>query len=176
MGSPGDINILTRSDFLDDVVTVYDFIAAQEGVIKERISVVGESFGSYMSCLLSAKRPVQNLILRVPSDYPNEGFSETPQIKFAVSLSRDWKLKKHIPQDSFALEAIHNFKNNVFIIASENDSIVPRQTIENYLTAVSDSKKVEYHLMKNTGHALTNPLKLYKFITILSKLINKKGF
>ena len=175
MGSNGDINILTRSDFLDDVISTYDFLASYEGVDKEKISVVGESFGAYMVCLLSAKRPLMNLILRVPTDFPNEGFAETPQKRFVGNLSRDWKLQKHQSSESFALEAIHNFENNVFIIASENDKIVPRQTTENYLAAIYDSKKVRYVLMKNTGHALINPLKQYEFIKLLFGIINEHG-
>jgi dienelactone hydrolase len=95
---------------------------------------------------------------------------------FTANLSRDWKMKKHSPQDSFSLDAIHNFNNNIFLIASENDSLVPPQTIENYLAAASNSQKVEYYLMKNTGHALTNPFRLYEFITIIFKIISKKDF
>jgi len=173
MGSKGDINVLTRSDFLDDVISAYDFLASHESVDKERISVIGESFGAYMACLLSAKRHLNNLILRVPTDFPNEGFSEMPQKKFVGALSMDWKSQKHQPNESFALEAVHNFENNIFIIASENDKIVPYQTTKNYLASISDSKKVEYILMKNAGHALINPLKQYEFIKILFGIINK---
>lgn len=176
MGSKGDINRLTRSDFLEDVTLVYDFIANYEGVDKESISMVGESFGAYMACLLSSKRPVKNLILRVPTDFPRAGFSETPQKNIAGNLSRDWKMQKHLPEESFALNAVQKFMNHIFIIASENDKLVPHQTIENYLAAVSDPKRVEYFLMKNTGHALINPLKQYNFLKILFGIINKPVF
>ena len=176
MGSKGDINMLTRSDFLDDVALVYDFIADHEGVDKERISVVGESFGAYMACLLSSKRSVKNLILRVPTDFPDVGFSETPQKNIAGNLSRDWKMQKHLPEESLALNAVQKFMNNIFIIASENDEFVPHQTIESYLAAASDPKRVEYHLMKNTGHALINPLKQYDFLKLLFEIVHKPVF
>lgn len=176
MGSKGDINRLTRSDFLEDAALVYDFMADYEGVDKERISVVGESFGAYMACLLSSKRPVKNLILRVPTDFPDAGFSETPQKKIVGTLSRDWKMQKHLPEESLALSAVRKFMNNIFIIASENDRIVPRQTIENYLAAVSDPKRAGYFLMKNTGHALISPLKQYGFLKILFEIVNKPVF
>ena len=167
MGSKGNINQVTRSDFLNDVIAVYDFIACHEGVDKARISIVGESFGAYLACLLSAKRPVENLILRVPTDFPGEGFSDIPQIHFVGIKSKEWKLQKHAPEESPALEAIHNFKNKIVIIASEKDAIVPQQTIDNYIASSSNPEEVKYYLMKNTGHALTNPLKLLKFNKIL---------
>jgi uncharacterized protein len=176
MGSLGDINALSRADFLDDAMSVYDFMAEKEGVNKEKISVVGESFGSYISCLLSARRSIRNLVLRVPTDFPNEGFSDIPQIRLAGDLSREWKLTEHQFQESSALEAVHNFKGNIFLIASENDSFVPSQTIKNYMQAVSDSKKIEYLLMKNTGHSILNPIKMCKFIAILFRIIKKGDF
>ncbi len=71
---------------------------------------MGESFGAYMSCLLSAKRPLENLILRVPTDFPNQGFTEVPQKEVVGILIRDWKLEKHEPTEFFALEAVHELK------------------------------------------------------------------
>lgn len=173
MGSEGDMNVLTRSDFLDDVLTAYDFMESHEGVDEEGITVVGESFGAYMACLLSAKRPVYDLILRVPTDFPNEGFEDIPQKQVAAVLSRDWNLQEHSPEESFALEAVHGFKNKIFIVASQNDEIVSRQTTENYLNAVPDLEKMEYTLMKNTGHVLVSPLKLRKFIGILFGIVER---
>jgi Dipeptidyl aminopeptidases/acylaminoacyl-peptidases len=174
MGSGGDIKTLTRSDFLDDAKAVYDFAANLDGIDHERISVAGESFGSYMSCLLSTARPIKNLILRVPTDFPKEGFYDVPQVNIAGNLSRGWKMKRHSPEESFALEAIHNFKNNIFIIESEKDEFIPHQTIENYLAAAPERNHVEYHLLKNASHGLS--IKLYEYIKILYGIIDRYEF
>ncbi|HWQ79714.1 MAG TPA: alpha/beta hydrolase [Anaerovoracaceae bacterium] len=176
MGSEGNIDTLTRSDFLDDVTSIFDYTTHIEGVDKERISFCGESFGAYLACLLSSKRPVKNLILRVPTDFPDAGFFEKPQKDIVGRLSIDWKLQKHLPDESFALHAVQVFKNNIFIIASENDAFVPQQTIENYLEAAVNSRKTEYFLMKNMGHALINPIKQYEFVRILFEIIGSPIF
>lgn len=175
MGSAGDINMLTRSDFLDDAMAVYDFMTNQKGIDKERISIIAESFGSYIACILSSKRAVRNLVLRVPSDFPNEGFSDAPQVKFAGNLSLEWKTMKHLPHEDFALNALHQFRKKVYVIGSEDDELIPFQTTENYLNA-ADPENLEYHLMKKTGHALINPLKVYSFIKILLKIVGRPEF
>jgi len=81
MGSKGDINSLTRADFLSDVIAIYDFIADYDGIDKTQISVAGESFGGYMACLLSSKRLIENLLLRVPTDFSNEVFQIFHRLK-----------------------------------------------------------------------------------------------
>jgi uncharacterized protein len=171
MGSAGDINKLTRADFLDDALAFYDFVAAYDGVDSQAISVVGESFGSYIACLLSTKRPVQNLILRVPTDFSNDGFANTPQIRVAGNLSKDWKLQKHQSTESMALAAVNAFRGKVFLVASENDAFVPLQTINNYVAA-ANPENFHYFLMKHASHGLISPLRQYQFFTILSKIIS----
>jgi uncharacterized protein len=173
MGSEGDINKLTRADFLNDATTVYDYISAQKFTDPNNISLIGESFGGYIASVLSSKRTIKNLILRVPTDFPNEGFFDIPHITFAGSKSIEWKQEAHPFRDSYALEAVHNYKKRIFLIASEKDLILPFQTIKNYLSAGSDKKMLEFQLMKNTGHSLVNPMKLYKFSRILIELIGK---
>lgn len=169
MGSDWDINKLSRSDFLDDAVAAYDYLAGLRGVDPARITVVGESFGSYMASVLSSKRPVKNLVLRVPTDFPADGFADVPQIKFAGNLSREWKLREHYFGESVALKAVHDFKGNMIIIASENDEMVPFQTIENYRIAAADFGNANYQLMKGAGHGLFSPAKIREYLKILSE-------
>jgi hypothetical protein len=152
MGSEGDINKLTRGDFLKDAAAVYDYLVSLGGVDKSDITLVGESFGSYMAAILASIRPVMTLILRVPTDFPEKGFSETPQIQFAGMNSIDWKRQQHAPEESPALQAARDFKGGIHIIASENDTIVPLVTTQNYLSASAGNKNMGYTLMKNTGH------------------------
>jgi dipeptidyl aminopeptidase/acylaminoacyl peptidase len=95
MGSVGNIKALTRADFLKDVVAGYDYLIESEGVAKERISIAGESFGAYMACILSTQRAVKSLALRVPTDFPDGGFEDIPQEKFAGLLSQEWKKQEH---------------------------------------------------------------------------------
>jgi esterase/lipase len=173
MGSKGDIHTLTRSDFLHDVIAAYDYLATLNGVKKENINMVGESLGGYLACLLSSKRPLNSIALRVPTDFSDEGFNHIPQIKIAGLLSSEWKMQQHSWNESYALSAIHEFKGNLLIVASERDKIVPMQTTSNYLSAVPDSTHLEYFLMKGAGHGLFNPKRQWIFMKILSKWLKK---
>jgi esterase/lipase len=169
MGSEGDINKLTRADFLKDVISAYDFLSSRHNVDKESITIAGESFGSYMACLLSSMRKVRYLALRVPTDFPDEGFDEKPQIQLAVNLSRDWKIQEHLYMDSYALTALHNFNGSILIVASEHDEYVPLQTTRNYLSSVADPGKAGYYLMKSASHALINPFRQMEYFKVLTR-------
>jgi uncharacterized protein len=169
MGSAGDIKSLTRADFLKDVIAAYDELTQMDGVDQSRISVVGESFGAYMACILSTKRTVKSIALRVPTDFPNEGFEDTPQEKFAGLLSREWKMQEHHFSESRALQGLHDFQGKILLVASERDEFVPYQTTTNYLRAIREPIKVDYSMMKGARHALLNPIKLYNFINFQSE-------
>jgi uncharacterized protein len=174
MGSKGDINKLTRADFLDDVVTAYDFLSKIKGVEKENITIVGESLGGYLACLLSTKRPARKIALRVPTDFPDDGFGDKPHINIVGLLSREWKIQKHSFNESYVLRAINEFKGDLLIVASENDKIVPFQTIENYIDAISNSSNLDYVLIKKADHGLSNPVQQWKYLKILSEWLNRK--
>ena len=163
MGSPGDINNLTRADFLEDCLAAYDFIASEDGVDGTRITVAGESLGGYLACVLVSRRDVANLILRVPSDFPDAGFSDIPQIRTAGHFSRTWKEQRHDPGESRALDALPKYGGSICLVAAEKDQVVPYQTTENYLNAIVSTDRLEYHMMKNAGHALMNPAHFQQF-------------
>jgi len=169
MGSDGNINNLKRSDFLNDSIMAYDFLSGIEGVDKSQINLVGESFGGYLACILTSKRLVKKLTLRVPTDFPDKGFADTPQIKFAGLLTQEWKMQKHLYSDSYALDALHNYKGNILIVSSEKDEFIPLQTIENYLCAAKDPLKIEYQVMKGAGHALLNPFRQWKYLKSIGR-------
>lgn len=172
MGSVGNIKALTRADFLKDVVAGYDCLTESEGIDKERISVVGESFGAYLACILSTKRAVKSLALRVPTDFPDEGFEDTPQEKLAGLLSQEWKKQEHQFAESRALHGLRDFQGDILLVAAELDEYVPYQTTRNYLEAINESAKVKYVMMRAARHALMNPIKLYQFMKLQSKWLS----
>jgi uncharacterized protein len=168
MGSPGDIGSLTRKDFLEDATACYDYAVRNLCTAGCPVFVVGESFGSYLGCLLSTRRPVAGLSLRVPTDFPAEGFSDTPQVKLAGNLTREWKSHRHSPEESPALQAVRDFHGALQIVSSEKDEIVPRPTIDNYLSALPDASKVSYHEMRGAGHGLMTPIAIGRYYRLLS--------
>lgn len=154
--SEGDIKAFTIREFLDDVLAAYDYLTNVKGVDKDNISAIGSSFGGYLISLLSEKRNVKNLSMRVPADYPNEEFD---QLKYQVSGSNNpqivsWRNKVRKPNETYALQALHAFKGNIQIIESEKDTVVPHQTIANYINAVPDRTKLTHVVIKDAPHSI----------------------
>lgn len=153
--SEGDINASTFKDFLEDVINAYDYLLGTSGVNPENISAVGSSFGGYLVALLSSKRKLNNLVLRVPADYPNETFNDLKKLYSGDDPEAvNWRNQPRKSTETYSLEALHNFKGNVLIIESEKDDTVPHQTILNYINAVKDKNKLTHILVKDAPHSI----------------------
>ncbi|HVT00735.1 MAG TPA: alpha/beta fold hydrolase [Patescibacteria group bacterium] len=153
--SEGDINTVTHEELLSDALKAYDHLAKIDGVDPDNISVVGSSLGGYLVALLTSKRKVKNLVLRVPANYPRETFTGLARLAGSENPGvLEWRAEKREPTDTMALEAIHNFDGNILILESEFDNSVPRQTLQNYKNAVKDSSKLTYHLLKGAPHSI----------------------
>jgi uncharacterized protein len=168
--SEGTLETLTTEDFLNDVISAYDFLTELKNVDKENITVVGSSFGSYLSAILTSKRKVSNLVLRVPAYVPDESFN-LPHINFAKKPEIvEWRSKVLLPDALLPLRSVGNFEGNILIVESENDTLIPHQTILNYINAVTNKTKLTYILMKGANHNISrDPIKVKEYCVILSK-------
>lgn len=174
--SEGNRDIVTPREFLDDVVGVYDFFVHAQGVDQENISVAGASFGSYLSLLLTTKRKVKHLALRVPADYPNNVF-EIAKSKNSGSSNADlvvWRSKPKSHNDTFALKAMHDFNGEVLIIESEKDHSVPHGSIQNYINALKDKNKLTHIVVENAPHSTVEGLFRDRVEQILVDWFGKK--
>jgi uncharacterized protein len=154
--SAGNLADFSRADYLEDAAAAYDFFKKQlgEGI---KIGVVGSSFGSYTGVLLTEKRDVFCLSLRVPASYPDGGFN-APQLA-QVSDARElmaWRQHALDYTQNRAFGALHRFTGSVQIIEAEADECVPSQGPANYANAVSDKIKLRYDVMVNAPHSLVN--------------------
>lgn len=167
--SEGDMKTLTRREYLDCTISAYDYLANQEQVHKEYVGVVGASFGAYLGALLTKERLVQWLVLRAPANYEDEGFETLSQRTFRYEHPDmvAWREKVLDYTETVALEAIHAYKNEILIVESEKDIIVPHQSVENYLHAVSNPAKLTHIVMKNADHQLSTEEQKEEFIRIL---------
>lgn len=151
--SPGDIEKFSRKDFLEDCIAAYDFLAEQEGVDKESISVVGSSFGAYLAALLTKERTVSRLVLRVPADYPDEGF-EIPKVQAEDPKKLEWRANPKKWKETAALRAVHDFRGETLVVESEKDESIPHQTVQNYINAVEEEGLLTHVVMKDAPHSL----------------------
>ncbi|MGH7204558.1 MAG: alpha/beta hydrolase family protein [Candidatus Levyibacteriota bacterium] len=171
--SDGDRSLLSRQDYLNDAIAAYDFLKNQPGVDPEQICVVGSSFGSYLATLLSAERNVAALVLRAPSNYPDEGFT-LPQPRYASGKSTEWRKKKLSYRQAKALYALHNFAGKVYIIQSEHDELVPPQTIDNYIDAIADKAKLTKNVMLGADHSIQKDSDQNTYIQLLLDWFSNK--
>lgn len=153
-GSDGNINTISRADSLNDALAAYDLFKSR--LPKDiKIVVSGSSYGGYITALLSQQRELDGISLRVPANYPEEGFNE-PSIgqRHDIPGVMDWRRKKLDPEATKALQALHSFNGNIQIIEAENDEFVPHETVQNYVDAAGNKKSLEYHFMKGWTHSL----------------------
>jgi uncharacterized protein len=164
--SEGERSTLSREDYMKDMTEAYDFLVDQKEVDPERIGVIGSSFGSYLAAILSARRNIKWLALRVPANYPDEGFDE-PQVKYANAKTTAWRSEELAPDATFSLRAIGEYDNDLLIIESELDDLCPHQTMENYMNAVSDKSKLTRTVMQGADHSI----KTEKFRAVFTEII-----
>jgi esterase/lipase len=154
--SEGDFKKLTRQDYVNDVIAAYDFLSQQKGVDVENISIVGASFGAYLSTLVTKKRNVKNLVLRVPANYPDSSLNDIQFIFSGYEVVEELyaKFKEIASVETFATEALNEYDGHVLIIESENDDFIPHEMVEKYKNAVQDKSKLTYILMQNADHSM----------------------
>lgn len=154
--SGGNLGAFSREDFLRDAELAYDFLRQHVGG-KTAIGVVGSSFGGYTATLLSTRRPVACLSLRVPANYPDEGFDQ-PQLalKNASQDFREWRKRAADYTQNRALQALHDFAGPIQIIQAGADQEIPAQTIDNYVNAVASKAQLSHAVMKDAPHTLAD--------------------
>ena len=149
------IELLSRKNFLDDVVSAYDFLAETKGVDTHNIVAVGSSFGGYLVSLLSAKRNVKALVLRVPANYQDKGFTKPQYTQRKQKARQEWKNRLQPHNACKSLRALHAFDGKVLIVESEKDELVPQTVVQSYANAVSHKKRLSYKIMKKAPHSIS---------------------
>lgn len=162
--SEGDLEELSISNHLQDVLTAYECLASQEGVDAGQIAAFGASYGGFLSILLSAERSVSHLLLRVPAMYQDELFSlphkewdREALITFRQNITPDTPNR--------ALQAVRNCSGPVLVVESGLDDQVPHSVIAAYAGNIQHGGVV---VMPNTKHSLEDATSQQAFMQILT--------
>lgn len=159
--TPGDRNALTRAEFLQAASGSYDNLAARLPVPPGgRALVVGISFGGYLAAQLAAVRRVDALVLRVPADYPDDGFATQPMGDLFGSdehtLLHDWRSTERRPPDTRATRAIaHAASMPMLVQQAELDTAVPAEQVRAYVQSHAAPELVTHQVISGAPHALT---------------------
>jgi hypothetical protein len=146
----GDLSQYSRKDHFDDCVAAYDFMIKLPNIDLDNIFVFGSSYGGYMASLLSEKRPVHNLILKAPAQYPDEGWEE-PKLSQEKDQVGGYRLQHHTPEDNMALKAISKYQGRLLFLECEMDEQVPKQVMNDYREFITT--KYDYELLEGSDHA-----------------------
>ena len=150
--SEGDFNKLTVNDAVVDGFSAYDFFLQQDFVDKKRIGLCGTSVGAAVGSIMSSKREVKSLVLRVPATYTDKMMIMT----YADIMADEGQLFQKIKNisDTLALKAISKFKGSLLVITSENDSVIPVTIPARYLSQTENAKKKKLIQISGATHNL----------------------
>lgn len=153
-GTADRLQTVTREENLDDICAAYDILAGHHRVDSDSIAVIGSSYGGYLSVLLTERRPVRWLALRVPALYRDQDW-ETP--KFELDRADLARYRRSIvpAEDNRALLQCRKFQGDVLIVESEHDEIVPHPAVASYLANFIEAHSVTYRVISGADHALT---------------------
>lgn len=146
--SDGVFKNQTQRMGIDDARAGLEFLLDQN-VDKNRIGVMGTSFGGYVASILMGEFYVKSLILRAPADYPDETLeTHVKSIKDLENIDREKWLK------SISYRGIAHFKGNLLVIQSEKDDVVKDWIVKNYYDRAENAVKRELFVQKGAGHSL----------------------
>jgi esterase/lipase len=161
---PIPLEATTREQQFKEAVAAYDALIAAG---YKRIVVARNSFGGYMSALLSAKRTLYAVILREPAIYKDDEFSLAYPDRQGYRDKEYEEMKHTVTSDSdmAALHAIAQFTGSVYVIEHEIDSVIPQNIPRAYFAV---AKRGNYLVIPATDHAVAKmpePEKHYTYIT-----------
>ncbi len=160
---------LSRKDHLKDAMTAYDFLLSQPKVDKNKIGVVGSSYGGYLSAILASKRNLKWVVLRAPALYKDDTFNlPSWKVMNKDKYKRAKKYKKEkIDFNNLALQSLHKFRGDILLLKSEKDEIIPEHYTRNYIKTINPKANFDLKIIKDADHSLSQNKWKQEFIKIL---------
>jgi len=160
--SSGSMATVTLKENIEASVAAYDFLASQEGIDNDSISIVGTSYGGYLAAILPSKREVKSLVLRVPAIYNDEYNGKAKDSKQSMRLASEQTRVR----DNLALNSISGFGKRILLIEAEHDQIIPHHIIDLIIKAAKPNS-LEHVVVKGADHQFSKPEWQEEFIELL---------
>ena len=150
------VETVTRAQNLRDVLAAYDRLLEQDSVDAARAGIVGSSYGAYLAVLLTRERKVGWLALQAPALYKDTDF-ERPKRELNLDATlAAYRMSTLSPHENRALGAAARFAGDVLVVESEQDQVIPRPVIENYLRAFAGTaRSLTHRRLAGADHGLT---------------------
>ncbi|UVL20987.1 alpha/beta fold hydrolase [Pseudomonas sp. B21-023] len=163
---------VTREQNLADLLAAYDRLASHPSVNPAAIAVIGSSYGGYLATLLTPRRPVKWLALRVPALYWDDEWNAPKQALDRQRLNAYRQLSLG-PADNRALAACAEFGGDVLLVESEQDDYVPHSTLMSYRSAFVSAHSMTHRLVDGADHALSSEESQKAYSAILTSWISE---
>ena len=144
--SDGDIKQQTIGMGLDDVEAAMKVFLSQKEVDKNRLGLLGGSYGGFLASLVVNRYNIKSLVLSVPAAYDQSELSDIHGAHLGKNL-------RHFT-NSLSYKEIAKFKGYLLIIQAENDEILPAGMVEKYFESAALAEKKEKLVLKNTRHQI----------------------
>lgn len=163
---------VTREQNLDDLLAAYDLLANHPSVDPAAIAVIGSSYGGYLATLLTARRAVKWLALRVPALYWDDEWNMPKQSLDRQRLN-DYRQRALSPSDNRALAACAEFSGDVLLVESEQDDYVPHSTLMSYRSAFGSAHSLTHRIVDGADHALSSEQSQKAYSAMLTAWISE---
>ncbi len=170
MNSPFPLKDFSREDHLYDITTSIDYLNNKFNL--KRIVVLGKSYGGYLAAIASMKRNIDYLILAQPALYPDEDFNIS-NIALLEENPDIFRSSQCMVTNNKALRAIHEFKNPILLIQSENDEKITNDIYLRYNKLISKKRNTAVFMIPGADHSLTKSKNLEDFYCIVEKWLSK---
>lgn len=164
---------VNREQNLADLSAAYDWLVGERNVDPDAIAVVGISYGGYLASILTLGRKVRWLVLRSPALYQDEGW-ELPKRQLHEQIDLEaWRRRPIGWKDNRSLQAAAAFTGDVLVVAAENDEVIPRQVIDNYVAAFRRPRSLTSRVLAGADHALTGKTMQNDYNAVLVKWLTE---
>ena len=153
--SPFDLKDTRPAQHVLEVIYAFEWIKTQYPHAK--ITVVGNSYGSFLAAHLAHYRSFENLILRAPAIYRPESLYDSWAERFEDEAKYGQVIVKYrtnssdLENNPLLAAKDAPFQGRVLVVAHENDEIVPRQTSDAYIKAFN----ADNFIAKGFSHAVS---------------------
>jgi pimeloyl-ACP methyl ester carboxylesterase len=126
-------------------------IAAQQ--LSPPLSIVGASMGAYTAVRLLRHKRVSNLILFVPGMYALDAYNKKFQSEFSKIIRKpcSWV-------NSDAWDILGQFTGRLFVVAAENDPVIPEDVITRIIEAARKVRSKKLYIIPGAPHQILSYL------------------
>lgn len=147
---------VSRDETLHRVLEDYMNLAAVRGVARNRLALLGFSYGGYMATFLSVAKPARLLVLRSPALYPDDDWGAPKESLDRVEL-RAYRSQLRAPDENRSLWCCTQFQGDVLLVDSAQDAVIPWQVIASYERAFRRARSITRHTIADADHPLSRP-------------------